>query len=732
MNRLNPFKIFLPIGRNLFTVSFLCSVFLFCSWVPLSAESDDAEDPGERSFRVGGYGLFGNRVLSRIASVLEVGEEEVDPYYAPELLENILLLVHARVERDGYRQPSYRLDMVSVSGEELSLDWDGRSWLELPPGWRAQQVRLNIDRGVFHYYENLDFIGLPKLSEDEARGFFYPGGFLLQLKRYRPFSTGRLNSGKNNLLDELRQYGYRDLRAAETVISADSETGAVDVELRIEAGPRYWVSEVEVVLSEEIEGLDIPVGIREIEPAVYSAQWQRETVREVLNQYYEAGFPDAATRAELIILDRGTTRVDTRLRIRVQPGPRVRVGSIAFEGEGRTLDTVLFRRVGFETGDWLNPFELDEARHRLGRLGIFDRTSVETEPKDPASTEEEGKDSADEWRSVEFGFVEGQRLELSLLLGYSTYERIRGGFEVDRRNLWGRAHRDRLRVVQSFKASSAVYTYSMPEFFGEDLTASIEGSFLRREELSFRRSEWGTEFRLTKQFSSRSQASLAYRLERLQSSRFEFVDDIDGRTRSRVASLQFVFSRDTRDNPLYPSRGNQYRAEFEIGSQYLGADVNYQRLLVLHSRHWTLRDGLRVHARLSHGIAATLNASSDNLPVNRRFYPGGVHSIRGYRPGAASPVDNSGQYIGAEVYVLAQAEIEQDISPDLAAVLFYDALWAGRFLDDYPGDLHLNTVGIGLRYRTLVGPVRIEGGWNLDRRDIDPAFTLQLSLGFPF
>ncbi|MCC5834061.1 MAG: BamA/TamA family outer membrane protein [Opitutales bacterium] len=695
-----------------------------------------AEDEGERSFRVSGYGLFGNRALSRIAPLLEVGEDEVDPYYAPELLENILLLVHSRVERDGYRDPSYRLEMVSPSGKELSLDWDGRSWLELPMGWRAQQVRLHIDRGVYHYYRSIEFIGLPHISADDAQAFFFPGGFILQLNRYRPFSMAGLNSGKNNLLDELRQYGYRDLRAADPVVTVDSESGAVDVELRIEAGPRYWVSEVEVVSSEEAEGLDLPLGVREIESTVFSAQWQREKVREVLNAYYQAGFPDASSRAELVTLDRSDTRVDNRLRIHIQPGPRVRVGSIDFVGEGRTIDSVLHRRVGFESGDWLNPLELDEARFRLGRLGIFDRTFVETEAEEPDSEESAEEDAsegdADEYRSVRFGFIEGQRLEFSLLMGYSTYEKIRGGFEVDRRNLWGRAHRDRLRVVQSFKASSARYTYSMPEFFGEDLTASIEGSFLRREELSFRRSEWGSEFRLTKLFSGRSQASLAYRLESLQSSRFEFVDDIEGRTRSRVASLNLAVSRDTRDNPLYPSRGNQSRAELEIGSQYLGADVNYQRLHFLHSRHWTLRDGLRVHARLSHGIAATLNASNDNLPVNRRFYPGGVHSIRGYRPGAASPVDSSGQYIGAEVYVLAQAEIEQDISPGLAGVVFYDALWTGRSLGDYPGDLHLNTVGLGLRYRTLVGPVRIEGGWNLDRREIDPAFTLQLSLGFPF
>jgi outer membrane protein assembly factor BamA len=287
-------------------------------------------------------------------------------------------------------------------------------------------------------------------------------------------------------------------------------------------------------------------------------------------------------------------------------------------------------------------------------------------------------------------------------------------------------------MIQSFKSSNVQYTYTMPEFFGEDLSFAVDGHALVRDEISFRREEWGSEVRLTKEFGSRTQASVGYRLEKLDSRRFLMASDSPTRVESRVGSLQLSFSRDTRDNPLYPSSGTQFRTDLELGSEFLGADVTYQRFNIMISHHRTLRPGLRIHSRIAHGFAATWGSDAEDLPLNRRFYPGGVNSIRGYRPGVASPVDSAGQYIGAESFILTQAEIEQDLSPSISGVLFIDYLIFARSIGDYPGNESLLTLGTGLRYRTIVGPLRVEGGWNVERREIDPTYKIQISLGFPF
>lgn len=698
---------------------------------PLVFLSANAEDQGsvdydipERDFKVRGYGLFGNRTLSRIVPLLATGEDMRESVFSHAFLENLLLLVHARVESDGYLSPMYEIQLQGLQGQSTALQWDGRGWLQIPVHWEPQRVDLRIHRGKFHYYGDIEVEGLKAMDLNDATSYFYPGGFVFQTKGYRPFSPAALRTSRSHLLDELQQRGYRRAKLLESEYFIDEDSGEVDVLLRIDEGRLHRVRGLEVRMKNGDVPEEVDIGRTEFKDQLLSADWQRQQVRRVINRFYAAGYPDVASRTRVKIVEERVDDLICELIIEVDPGPRLRLGGLRFEGHGRTREGLLNRKMLIREGDWFNPLLLEESRSGIGKLGIFSRSRVVTDDED--------LDADPGQRSVVMRFEENDRLSLSLLLGYSTYEMVRGGFEVERANLWGRAHRDRLRLVQSFKSSNVQYTYTMPEFFGEDLSFAVEGHALLRDEISFRREEWGSEVRLTKEFGSRTQASVGYRLEKLDSRRFLLASDSPTRVESRVGSLQLSFSRDTRDNPLYPSSGTQFRSDVELGSQFIGADVTYQRFNFQFSYHRTLRPGLRVHGRIAHGFATTWGSDPEDLPLNRRFYPGGVNSIRGYRSGAASPVDSAGQYIGAESYILTQAEIEQDLSPSLSGVLFIDHLFFARRISDYPGEESLLTLGTGLRYRTIVGPLRVEVGWNIERREIDPTYKIQLSLGFPF
>jgi outer membrane translocation and assembly module TamA len=88
--------------------------------------------------------------------------------------------------------------------------------------------------------------------------------------------------------------------------------------------------------------------------------------------------------------------------------------------------------------------------------------------------------------------------------------------------------------------------------------------------------------------------------------------------------------------------------------------------------------------------------------------------------------------VGAETYTLGTVEFEQSLTPRWSLVFFSDNLGVARDLQDYPGRDVLFSVGAGLRWRTLIGPVRLEYGHNLNPRDGDPSGTLHFSFGFPF
>ena len=128
----------------------------------------------------------------------------------------------------------------------------------------------------------------------------------------------------------------------------------------------------------------------------------------------------------------------------------------------------------------------------------------------------------------------------------------------------------------------------------------------------------------------------------------------------------------------------------------------------------------------------TLGSTDRDLPVNKRFYPGGENSIRGYADGEAAPRGPLDTFLGAKTYTLLNVELEQAVTKNISVVLFADTLGTAVQLARYPIDEYLYTAGLGVRYQTLIGPVRLEYGRNLNPRPNDPSGTLHLSLGFPF
>jgi outer membrane translocation and assembly module TamA len=171
---------------------------------------------------------------------------------------------------------------------------------------------------------------------------------------------------------------------------------------------------------------------------------------------------------------------------------------------------------------------------------------------------------------------------------------------------------------------------------------------------------------------------------------------------------------------------------FEVASEALLGDVDFQRMETSISYHHAISRLQWVHFGVSHGFVTTVDGPAEDLPVNRRFFPGGDNSIRGYQYGEAAPRDVDGDLVGAETYTLGNIEFEQGITPTWSVVFFFDALGMATSIEDWPVNEALYSVGLGVRWKSIIGPVRLEYGHNLNPRDDDPNGTLHVSVGFPF
>jgi len=226
--------------------------------------------------------------------------------------------------------------------------------------------------------------------------------------------------------------------------------------------------------------------------------------------------------------------------------------------------------------------------------------------------------------------------------------------------------------------------------------------------------------------------SLRYNYGILQATQVSTNLATEGALNPTVGEFILDARHDRRDNPLDPRRGYQVLLNSEIASSEIGGDANFERAELGGSYHLPLGDSQWLHLGLRHGFVFTSGSVSNNLPFTRRFFPGGEDSVRGYQQGEAAPRNARGQIVGAETYIGGNVEIEQGITPKWSVVGFVDGVEFAQRISDYPGDEALFSVGGGIRWHTIIGPVRLEYGHNLNPRKRDPTGTLQFSLGFPF
>ena len=702
------------------SMGWLLWVVLLC-WPAKILEAAEPSKPKPAVLQVSGYGIFGDRVLKRMLRTVELGGTKPQ-YFSSSFVEDSALILTARIKRDGYLQPGITIRLRLADGARLELRAADLLENPLPEHLRITKARFHIQKGVLYYDEDVQFAGLTSIPRKQALSYFVQTETLFHVKRGSIYTPERLQRGLSSLTDALDQQGYKDAQVQGKELRRNDKTGAVRLRIEVLQGPKFIVHSVrEEFLGEGASQAEMRRTVYPNKP--YSKLWLQDFTLSLKTNEFQRGFPDASVKVETLAQQQQDDRIELDLSAQVRSGRQVRIAAIEFQGQKNTKSWLLSRRVRIKRGELLDPIRVENGRYRLARLGVFETVGLDYKPV------------SDQERAVIYALKEGKALTLSLLFGWGSYELLRGGIEAELNNIWGLAHHAQLTAIQSFKASSGNFTYTVPELIGKDVDLFVNASGLRRQEVSFTRLEYGGGVGLHKYFQSEAtDLSGRYNYQILNAQDFTTFQEVasEGLTNPAVGSVIFEIKHDRRDNPLYPRNGYKVFATIETGARVMGGDANYERVELSPSWHHPLGGGLYVSLGLSHGVDVPFGSPANNLPFNKRFFPGGDNSIRGYQEGEASPRNASGQILGAETYTLGTVELEQALTPKWSIVLFSDSLGFAHRIADYPFDTGLFSVGLGLRWRTLIGPIRLEYGRNINPRPQDPSGTVQFSLGFPF
>jgi outer membrane protein insertion porin family len=688
------------------------------AWACCALQVFASTNPPPAKLSIKGYGFLGDRELKSLVVLLERSGKKPVTFEA-NFVEDAVLILFSRLNKDGYLHPKIHANIELADGEQRTFTWIDPVGESLPRPLNAKKVEFVIEKGVRFYYEEVRFSGINAISLRDAAHFFVEVDAIVKLKENRVYTPDKLRSSVRNLEEALERLGYESASALSTNLMVNRNTGVVTVDILVHERPRSLVRSIR---KEIYDGdTNAPPAVSTIQTnVIFSRLWQQDFTQLLRREQYIDGHADA--RAEITQEERelrgSTNYID--IAAKVWPGPVITVNSVEFQGQKKASVNMMRRRVNIQSGDLLNPVKAEQGRYKLARLGIFDTVDLRYDKV------------YDDTRDVVYTVKEGKRLTFSLLAGYGSYEQLRGGFELEQYDLWGLAHHARLRVVQSFKSSSADYLYTVPDFLGHDIDGFLNASGLIRDEPAFTRREFGGGAGVSRNFRSiNTDLSVRYNYQVLSTTHQDVPPEF-GLPEADVGSFIFDMRHDRRDNPLTPHRGYKIFSTLELASTALLGDVDFQRMETTFSYHHPVGNLRWVHFGVAHGFVTTADGPAKDLPINRRFFPGGDSSIRGYQFGEAAPKDANGNLVGAETYTLANAEFEQGLTRSLSFVVFFDALGQAARIENYPFNEGLYSAGLGLRWKTIIGPVRLEYGRNINPRPGDTDGTLQVAIGFPF
>ncbi len=514
-----------------------------------------------------------------------------------------------------------------------------------------------------------------------------------------------------------------------------------DVTFDIIEGPMTYVLSRNIVDGEGVPREKIEAAIKQKLGEPFDPQLIKDDESSVISLFSKAGYIRATidTKREFIDGGRGVN-----LFYVISQGSPVKIGRIILRGNVATRDRTILREMLVKTGE---PFDYEKilmSQQRLYSLGFFSQVRIK-----PLAPEEAGvsKDLLVSVRERDAGRVE-------FGAGYGDWDRIRGFAQVGYINLFGLGHSISLRGDASFKETKAIATYNWPWFMGLNLKYRTSLVYLDADKPNYHIRDLIGITGFDKTFGKHVTTSLNYQYEKIKFGDIKAGAALapEDKNKSNLASITPSVIFDFRDNPFNPTKGSVHALILKYASTFFGSTVDMFKATAQTSWYYPLYKGIIGAFSARGGIESSFGGKF-NIPISERFFLGGASSLRGYSYESVAPLDSFGNPVGGDSMAIFNAEIRFPLPYNFGLVTFLDAgnAWllnknvsAAALANGSPitesGSGFTNTganglrygAGLGLRYETPVGPLRLDYGFKLNRRPGESIGELHFTLGQAF
>jgi outer membrane protein insertion porin family len=600
----------------------------------------------------------------------------------------------------------------------------------LPVEKGEETILFNIDRNGRHKLVSLDIDGNRYFNDSTLRERMYLMPASLIRFRHGRYSQKYLERDVDAIQELYHSNGFQEAKVTPKVTDDyRGKTGDIAVALNVDEGPQWSVSSLKMLGIPE-EDREYLLSVVHSSPGQPYSEFNVATDRDtILSYYFNNGFPDAAfdwTQSP------GPAAHQVALVFTVTPGPRKFVRDVLVGGLETTDPTLVNGRINLRRGDPLSQAAIFDTQRRLYDLGIF--AKVQTALQNPEGNETSKYVLYQLEEARRYSFNAGFGAEIARIGGgVTSFDAPAGatGFAprislgVSRLNFLGLGHTLSLQTRASTLQQRAVLSYYAPQFTGhENLSLTFSGLFDNsRDVRTFASHRVEGSIQLGQKLSRAN--TMQYRF----TYRDVFVDPNSVKITPqlipifsqsvRVGVISTTFIQDRRDDPIDAHRGVYNTVDFGAAAGAFGSETSFARLLMKNATYYRLTRDLVLARSTTFGDIARLGGIPA-IPLPERFFSGGSSSHRGFPDNQAGPRDTvTGFPLGGTALLLNSVELRFPLIGDnVGGVLFHDAgnVYSSlsdisfrvrqRDLNDFNYMVH--AIGFGIRYRTPIGPIRID------------------------
>jgi len=513
----------------------------------------------------------------------------------------------------------------------------------------------------------------------------------------------------------LRSRGFYD---AKVRVEIDQKAEPVQIIFRMEPGLPYLLRDVDIRITgdDSATALKLPdrkeLGLTLGEPAENKRILDAGNV--ISRWIKRQGFPFPVLNTPKLLVDHRDRSV--RVTFIANPGPPARFGKTTVTGL-KTVDEAFVRKnIPWKEGDPYNADLFAAHQKRLINSGLFSVVRIiEASTVDP-----------DGRLPVTIVVTERKQRTVSAALSYSTDEKLGTEFSWEHRNLFHRGERLDVSANASRFTRALKGGFRKPYFLRDDQSLDVTLRVAKDTPDAYDSLNLLSSIRVDRVLNKEMSVGVGLAFKKSEVKQLGLVQNFD------LISLPLVFSWDTSNDLLDPNRGGRLTVQAEPFQDISNRDLRFTKGLATYRHYLQVFEKPRLVLAGRITLGSILGAERNEIPADERFYAGGGGSIRGYAYQSVGPLAADAP-IGGRSLMEMSLEIRLKITERFGVVGFLDGGTAYRGANFNTDDRIQWGAGPGLRYYTPIGPVRLDVGFPLNRRDnIDDSFQFYLSIGQAF